>query len=146
MNERSKTTLFLMEQIVVITVFAICAVACVKIFVVSFLITVDSVDIRNALHAAESVAETYKATAGDTGRAVRILSDEFGYYNNNSISIYYDYRWQPSGSNEASFVLHLIKHDSEAPVVLSDVTVSRKEPGGELTELVSLPVAVRRSE
>ena len=146
MNERSKTTLFLMEQIVVITVFAICAVACVKIFVVSFLITVDSVDIRNALHAAESVAETYKAVAGDTGRAVRILSNEFGYYSNNSISMYYNYLWQPSGSDEASFVLHLIQHDSEAPVVLSDVTVSRKEPGGELTELVNLPVAIRRSE
>ena len=146
MNEKSKSTLFLMEQIIVITVFAVCAAACVKIFVVSYLITVDSVDIRNALHVAESAAETYKATFGDTGRAVRILSNEFGNYNDNMFSMYYDQNWRPSNSDNASFVLHLVKQNAGAPVVLSDVTVSRKEPGGELTELISLPVAVRRNE
>ena len=146
MDERSKSTLFLMEQIIVITVFAICAAACVKIFVVSFLITVDSVDIRNALHAAESAAETYKSTNGDTGRTVRILSNEFGYYSDSTVSMYYDRNWRPTDSDNAYFVLHLVKQNAGAPVVLSDVTVSRKEPGGVLTELVSLPVAVRRNE
>jgi len=135
-----------MEQIIVITVFAICAAACVKIFVVSFLMTVDSVDIRNALHAAESAAETYKSTAGDTGMALRILSNEFGYYCDNTVSIYYDRNWRPADSGNAFFVLHLVKQNAGAPVVLSDVTVSRKESGGWLTELISLPVAVRRSE
>lgn len=57
---RGRSSLFLMEQLIVIAVFAICAAVCVKIMFIARTITVDAVDTRYALLIAESEAEGFK--------------------------------------------------------------------------------------
>ena len=142
MSGHSKSTLFLMEQIVVITVFAICAAVCVNIIVTSYLMTMEAVDTKNALITAESAAESFKATGGDTRRTTEILSESISsYFSDNAILIYYDNNWKPSGEAQAYFVLQLIKNDADPRVIFGDITISNKETGN---ELISLPVAVRR--
>ena len=139
MEGRSRSTLFLMEQIVVITVFAICAAVCVKILAVSFLITVDAVDTRNALLVAESAAESHKAFGGDITRIAELLGGAADAIND-IIVIYYDSNWQPVLEAYGSFALRLELYESS--VIFAYITVSRTD--GE--ELISLTAAARRSE
>jgi len=101
MNQRSKSTLFLIEQLIVVAVFAICAVACVSIMVSAYLNANDTRSISNALLRAESAAEVFKATGGD----VDAIADILGGVSNNAysfptsdyafVTIYYDSAWQP---------------------------------------------------
>ncbi|MDR0273537.1 MAG: hypothetical protein LBI27_09500 [Clostridiales bacterium] len=96
--KKSKSSLFLMEQIVVITVFAICAAVCVKILSLSFIMTDDAVVTRNALLAAENAAESFKAFSGDLERVVLDEDDRFD--------------------------LSVAVRDPEADVIVADITVS----------------------
>ena len=79
MANRSKHTLFLMEQLVVILVFAICAAVTVRIFVGSFLMAENAKHMKNALLIAESVAEVYKATDGDLTEMLKVLEIDEAY-------------------------------------------------------------------
>ena len=128
-----------MEQIVVIAVFAFCAAVCVRILAESYSMTVDAVDTKNALLAAESAAESHKAFNGDVGRIADILNGSAE--SDSSVLVYFDSFWQPTFAEQASFVLHLIQ--TESAVIYSDITVSRILCG---KELVSLTVAARRSQ
>ena len=144
MAERSKSTLFLMEQLVVIAVFAICAAVCVFILAASFLMTTDSIATRNALLKAESAAESYKAFNGDAGRVSALLNTSTGgQVGGNLMTIYYDENWQPTGS-DPYFVLRLESGvaGSTSLVSLADVSVTRLNTGA---ELVNLTVGVRRA-
>ena len=119
---RSKSTLVLIEQLVVIAVFAICAAVCVFIIAVSFLMTREAVDTRNALTAAESAAERFKALGSDD--TVR----------------FYDDNWRPTDADGAAFILRLYRRDDNQPVARADILVQRA--CGHY--LVSLSAAARR--
>lgn len=147
MAERSKSTLFLMEQLVVIAVFALCAAVCVFILAASFLMTTDSIATRNALLKAESVAESYKAFNGDAGSVSALLDTSSGrlsgQVSGNVMTIYYDENWQPTGDSPY-FILRLESNvTGSTPLVsLADISVTRLNTG---VELVNLTVGVRRA-
>ena len=132
----SKSTLFLMEQIIVITVFALCAAICIRILVESYLMTTNAVDTKNALLAAESAAESHKAFSGDIERIAAVLG---GSAEDGRLYVYFDSSWQPGSDIDASFVLRLTR--TESAVIVSDIAVSRIACG---SELISLTVAARR--
>jgi len=136
-----------MEQVVVIAVFAVCAAVCVKILVVSYLMTVDAVDTKNALLVAESAAESYKAFSGDIGKAAEALGGGRFYLSDYGfVTVYFDGNWQPSSAEEASFVLYLAENDSEPLVMFADISVGRVTSGEEpVDELISLRTALRRN-
>jgi len=117
-----------MEQIVVIVVFSLCAAVCVKIMAVSYLMTVNAVDTKNALLIAESAAESYKAFAKDTSE---------------SIPAYYDKNWNPCDESNASFILHLTERKLEPSILLADIAVNKITTN---EKLVNLTVAARRGE
>jgi len=127
-----------MEQLIVIAVFAICAAVCVKILAVSYLMTVNAVDTRNALLAAESAAESHKAFRGDGDRIAEIMGGEV---RGNTVVVYYDSNWVISCETYAAFVLQLTKSTDDALVIFADISVSRIITGD---ELVSFTAAVRR--
>jgi len=132
-----------MEQVVVIAIFAICAAVCVKILVISYIMTVDGADTKNALIIAQNAAESHKAFKGDTRKILEILSGSTdSYYNENAILVYFDANWQPSDDIGASFVLHLITYGESSPVIFADITVTSLITDA---ELISLRTAARRS-
>ncbi|MCL2840037.1 MAG: hypothetical protein FWE05_04610 [Defluviitaleaceae bacterium] len=143
MKERSKSTLFLMEQVVVIAVFAFFAAVCVKILVFSYLTTVDAVDTRMALLAAESVAESYKAFSGDLEMVEETLcgGNRRRYHDENSVVFFYDDNWIPTSEYYAYFELLLRKENPEDIVVFADIAVRRISDSN---ELINLRVAARR--
>jgi len=132
-----------MEQIIVIAVFAVCSAVCVNILVTSYLMTVDSINKKNALIIAETTAETHKAFVGDISQMAGLLINDSntGRYSQNYMFMYFDDNWQPSGQAYAYFVLRLVSHDPTPYLISSDIFVENV-PTGE--ELLSLTVVSRR--
>jgi type II secretory pathway pseudopilin PulG len=129
MNQRSRSTLFLIEQLIVVAVFAICSAACVRILTSAYLTVRESKDVMNAVSVAQSGAESYKAFAGDVGKVAELLG---GVTNKtDSISeatIYYDRQWQVCGKDSAFYVFHLMNGDPEAlsaSPVIGDILVEK---------------------
>jgi len=106
MTYRSRSTLFLIEQLIVIAVFAICAAACIRILTTAYFYATDSKAASNALLTAESCAEVFKATGGDIIEVVRTMG---GTYNSTSVIqyIYYDKSWQVCNEADAYFMLRV---------------------------------------
>ncbi|MCL2386598.1 MAG: hypothetical protein FWC89_03510 [Defluviitaleaceae bacterium] len=131
MKGRSRSTLFLMEQLVVIAVFAICAAVCVKILFVAHAMMVDAVDTRHALIIAENSAEAFKAFSGDLDMVLEMVGDAEAYFSvDNGLVVYFPY-----------FVLRLETRDAESSVVFADIRVSRAIDD---VELITLTTATRQ--
>ena len=124
---RSKSTLFLIEQLIVVAVFAICAVACVRIISTAYLYSKDSRDVGFAIIAAENLAESFKASPDNFDRA--------------QISIYYDKDWQPVTHADSSYVAFFdISNITEYPTHrLIEGNINVKRITGD--ELISFNVA-----
>ena len=62
---KSKTSLFLMELIITILLFAACGAVCVKLFVTSYVMTVDTIELNESVSIAQGFAEVMRGTDGD---------------------------------------------------------------------------------
>jgi len=149
MANRSKSTLFLIEQLMVIVVFAICAVACINILTAAYFNAVDSRDLSNAVLKAESGAEVFKATVSDFAAAADLLGGTTHAQSMNTggvsvLDVYYDSSWQKSDETNASYVLNLIIDSAETPQMLGESTlISGRVIVSKITGeiIISLPVA-----
>jgi len=147
MNNRSRSTLFLIEQLIVIAVFAICAVACISILTAAFSYAGDTKATAHALIAAESGAEVFKATGGDINTVADIIGGTTGASGSGTaaIKVFYDNSWQVSGETDASFVLDLLVdapgNSNDVDLITAELTVSKMT--GE--QLVAFPLAVLRN-
>ena len=147
MATRSKSTLFLIEQLIVVAVFAISAAACITILASAYFTSVETRDLRKAILVAENVAETFKATNGSTQSISIVLDGEdmivTKVQGNELITIvYYDNDWQVSYENNAAYMLKLTRPadpDTTLNVVTGELTVSMVS--GE--EILSFPVAAK---
>ena len=124
---KGRSTLFLIELLMVIAVFAICAAVCVYILVSSYLMMTNAVDTKNALLAVESAAETVKAYKGSDGAM---------------LDRYFDSNWQASSQANATFIMTFVSREHTAPIRFYDISLCRLASG---EELVSLSLAVRAS-
>jgi hypothetical protein len=139
---RSRSTLFLMEQLIVSLVFAVCATVCVSIFVDSYIMARDAKALSSALLIARNGAESYKESGGklasislDLGSSAEIMDG--------SLTVYYDKDWHPCEQAEAVYVLHIINYEPAegvSSVLSGDLSVARVT--GE--EIIAFPVATRR--
>ena len=150
MTQRSKSTLFLIEQLIVTAVFAICAAACISILTAAYFYATDSQSSGNAILKAESAAEIFKATGGDIIVTAEILggaAETTGAGQSGAVyaTVYYNHSWHISNESNASFVLRISAAGTSYPslgIILSsgDITVERIT--GE--QLVAFPIAARQ--
>ena len=144
MNNRSRSTLFLIEQLIVIAVFAICAVACVSILATAYFYAGDSNAAGHALIAAESGAEIFKATGGDFGAVADMLGGVAdGSGSSGSVVVYYDKSWQACGIADARYFLNFVgiaPDDSPGSNLITGELIVAKITG---EELLAFPVAAR---
>jgi len=94
-----------MEQLIVVAIFAICAVACVRILAESYFMATDSRNLSNAIRVAESGAECYKAVSGDVESAARILGGTAA--GADAAVVYYDDAWSVCGERDAVYKMSL---------------------------------------
>ena len=145
MTHRSKSTLFLIEQLIVIAVFAICAVACLSILTAAYFNANDSKAASHAILRAESAAEVFKATGGDHAKTSDILGGTGGMKSQYpAIAVYYDNVWQISNEENASYVLYIAIYPTgeSTGLVMSELSVEKVT--GE--ELIAFPLAVRERQ
>ena len=145
MTRRSGSTLFLMEQLIVIAVFAICAAACVSILTVSFIYARDSRNMSRALLAAESAADSFKALSGDVSQTAEVLNG-FVYFGagGDTLTIYYDENWQAicrTDTDNVRYFLRMLPLEGVTGAGITAVQLSVEEISGE--EILSFPVVAR---
>ena len=143
MNNRSRSTLFLIEQLIVIAVFALCAAACARILTSAYMSARDARDLGNAFHNAESCAESFKAAGGDLSLVKDILGGNSVSINGDyAVIVYYNSKWAVCGENGASYRLILTagsRAELGPQLREGDITVERLD--GE--ELFAITVAAR---
>jgi len=129
MNKRSRSTLFLIEQLIVVAVFAICSAACVRILTYAFFTARGSKDVSSALLVAESAAETYKAFTGDISKVAETLGGDYDMTESGASAIvYYDKQWQVCVVYEADYILRMINGKQETAFqspLLVEITVEK---------------------
>lgn len=147
MAGRSKSTLFLIEQLIVIAVFAICAVACIRIISTAYLYSRDSRDIGFAVIAAENAAETFKATSGDFYFVADLIGGAV-VNGDSEVIVYFDSDWEASIGENAAHILKLTETDSEFfgghTLISANVSVFRYFGDNIGDELISFDVATIR--
>ena len=127
MKTRSKSTLFLIEQLIVIAVFAICAAACISILAAAYFTAEETRDMGNALIVAESVAESFKAVNGDLRIVTRIVGGT-AIYNHSVLGdyliIYYDENWKISDETNHLYILTVFINENQSISSLLEGTLT----------------------
>ena len=140
---RSRSTLFLMEQLIVIATFAVCAAACIKILAASYFMATETRDMSNAIRAAENSAECYKAVSGDVGKTALIMGGiPANVDGSDAAVVYYDKDWRVCGEQGAVYVLRLVdKSPATGLAALASGDLSVEKLTGE--EIIAFSVAAR---
>ena len=145
MTRRSGSTLFLMEQLIVIAVFALCAAACVSILTVSFIYARDSRNMSRALLAAESAADSFKALSGDVAQTAAVLNGfVYSSESGDHLTVYFDENWQTvyrADTDNIQYVLRMSPLYNAGLTGLSMMQLAVEEIGGD--EILAFPVAAR---
>ena len=133
---KSKAPLLLMEQMVMLVVFALAAALCVQAFVRS-----DAASARNeardeAVVLCQNAAETIRHSGGNYKEAADTLGLEFGQ--DSTMGRYYDENWQPidfnacgMGTPPAAYSLN-IHGVLDVPAGVGKASVSVSEVDGEV--------------
>ncbi|NLL63705.1 MAG: hypothetical protein GX241_05660 [Ruminococcaceae bacterium] len=142
MNEtiknRSKSSLFLMEIIIVLLFFTLSAAICMKVFAVAKVKTDVSRNLSNATFAAESLAEVYKEAGSVTGEPMKKVYDKATCHED-VFTIYYDKEWNLVEKYEGDFKA-IVKEDSSSSSVNKAIISVFNSSGELLFEMVTATV------
>ena len=89
----TKTSLFLIELMISLLLFAFCAAICVQIFYASNKRTNGAEAMSKAVFEATTVAELYKANGGDLQAVADSFNPSQAWYMNGVLSVYFDENW-----------------------------------------------------
>ena len=91
---RSRTPLVLMEQMVMLLVFALAAALCLQVFVQSNNISTDEQSLCRAAFVCQSAAETIRSRGGDADHALSEAAELLGgRYEGGRLFVEYDEDW-----------------------------------------------------
>ena len=93
-RKASRSTLFFIELLIVILLFALCAAVCLNLFVAADRMSNDSDDLNHAVLLTKTAAGCYKAADGDLTVWCRLMNASEYSVNNDTATIYYDAQWQ----------------------------------------------------
>ena len=132
MDERIKPTksgLFAIELLIAVGVFSLCAAICVGLFVRSEIISQDSADLNQAVTAARSASECFKAAGGDLQCTAELTGGEVS---NGVLFLEFDGDWQKlpagePGTFELTMTLQTAESDSYSSALLDVKRWTRSE-------------------
>lgn len=113
---RSKVPLVLMEQLVMLLVFALAAAVCLRIFVFADRTSRQVQDRDRAAELVQNTAEVLQRTAGDFSRSAALL--EARHWDDNNLMIDYDSEWAATGGD--------VRYTLRASRVPSDISLLGK--------------------
>ncbi len=131
-KEASRSPLALMELTIMISVFAVAAVLCVRAFIQADTFSRHLYHRDQAVNRCQTVAETVKAAKGDLSYAAEALAGEAL---ENRLVLYYNGEWEQVTAGEAVYTLCLERKETDGYVATAEVYVTEKQD-----LLFSLPV------
>ena len=132
---RSKTPLVLMEQLVMVLVFALAAALCVQAFVLADHRSEQVETLDRALLEAQNAAETLKSCGGDYPETAELCR---GIWDGTALRIFYSADWQREQEGTAVYTLTVVPVKSEYTLLgRAEVMVSDRNGA----PLCTLPVA-----
>ena len=134
---RSKAPLVMMEQMVMLLVFALAAALCVQAFVRSDAQSKHSEARDRAVLQAQTVAETLRSCGGDFAQAAELLGSE--QYDEDSLLLAYAPDWTPAGET-MRYLLGATRQESSVEG-LGRAQVWVRDESGDGAELFRLDVA-----
>lgn len=135
----SKTGLFLMEIIIMLLFFTLCAAVCMRMFAAAQVNSDYSRDLSEASLRAQSVAECYKAAEGDLGATAELLGLGQDALAGETLTIYYDPAWEPGESREEA--AYTLTADLEKGAQTAEISVVKS---GEEEALFAIEVKAVR--
>ena len=129
---KNKAPLALMEQLVMILVFALTAALCLQIFVFSNTLSVDGETRDHAVCAVQNAAEAIKLCAGDYEAMTAVHGGET---EEDGWRIGYDENWQAVPAAQASYTVEAKSVKTEQPLLGSAQVTARSASGRELFEV-----------
>ena len=127
MKYRSNSSLFLIELIIALLFFSVCAAICVNIFARSALLAKNARESENAVLLAENAAAAYKSAGGDMSKTAALLG---GSCDLGSVSASYDENFAAAES-DVVYSLTIIPTDDSTYYAGACITVCGSS-GGEL--------------
>ena len=107
---RSKSPLALMEQVLMVLVFALAAALCLRVFAFSDRVSARNEAIDRAVLECQNAAETLKSTGRPMAEAQKILADRMGgTMEQGLVQVCYDENWTvlPGDAAECAYVLEV---------------------------------------
>lgn len=121
----SKSSLFLIELIIVILFFAVASAICVRLFAQAHLTAQEGRDLNQGVFLAESAAETFRGTDCSPETMETLLG--MVPRGNEGYEAYYDENWQPQADRDSAAYLLLLTMEAGSPVATAHVTVLHAE-------------------
>ena len=119
MGGHTRSALFLMEQLIVILVFAISSAVCAQIFTASLIKAGDARDLSHALIAVKNGAEAFRAYGTPKAEAEVIGGSAEGP---DSAVVWYDKGWRVCEEPEAAYLLRMSAATGEDGLPLCELT------------------------
>ena len=127
---RSKSGLFLMELIIAIAFFAVSSAVCVQLFAMAYTLSTRNVGIQMAVMNAQSAAETFRSTGGDTESMASVLQATVV---DGRLVAGFDENWSRASHNIRFEVI--VETDTSSVPATATITVTDNMRGDELYNL-----------
>lgn len=129
MHRNNKSSLFLMEMLFSIFIFAVAAAICVKMFVTSHILSRDSVRLNHAVVWCESMAEGFYSVDGDLADLAKLLDASV---EDRQLTIYYDRDFLKTGEADNAYYTVQGNLRSEEMMEYLDIVCLCKEDNNEV--------------
>lgn len=120
-QNESKAPLMLMEQVIMVLVFALVAAICIQAFALARTTSVQMGDRDRAVNVSQILAETVKACGGSMEKVCERLGGE---PDGERLVFYYDSGWKEAAAEHASFSVVFAQEESGGFCRYGRITVS----------------------
>lgn len=119
-QNESKAPLMLMEQVIMVLVFALVSAVCIQAFALARTTSVQMSDRDHAVNVSQTLAETLKAYHGSTEKVRERLGGES---DGERLVFYYDSDWRETAEPSASFLMSFGQEESDGFCRYGRITV-----------------------
>lgn len=122
--KHSKSSLVLMELIIVLLFFSLASTVCIQLFSKSHLLSTQTVNENKAVIHAQNLAECFLATEGDIAQMRNLFETSASDTNEHTVILLFDKDWKECGQENALYTASLVSHPEENGVITADITIA----------------------
>lgn len=129
--KHSKSSLVLMELIIVILFFSLASTVCIQLFAKSHLLSSRTVNENHAVIHAQNLAECFLATEGDVAQIKTLFETHVSDTPENTVLLLFDGNWKECSENDACYSACLVTNPEAEGLLSAEITISAYPSGSE---------------